>query len=206
MLTKINRAKCLAAYPNFPQVVYNEETEDHDSFYPDTVGHYYLTLPAKTLTGHLNGLVKSLVKLTELMGYNHLIFLGDYKTAWRYQNNEYKPVQDALAYLVANKVGKRFNGALQVIKAELPVFIRHIFWLTRCNASLPYFHFSDLDQSIMGMVCKHGNIHLSILDEPMKQPIYDAIDETKFEYIPSGNSCENLFDKTSAIWNRQIVI
>lgn len=206
MLTKINRAKCLAKYPNFPQFIYNETTGDYEPVHPDTFDFFILTLPAKTLNGHLNGLIKSLVKVIELMDYPHLTFLGDFKTAWRYQDNDYPPVQHALQYLIDNGVGKRFNGALQVSRAELPVFISHLFWLTRCNASLPDFYFSDPNQSIVGTLCKHGNIRLSVLNELTDHLLDDAINQTKFEYIPPSSDCDNLFDRTSAKRGRQVVI
>lgn len=106
-----------------------------------------------------------LVKLGEDLDFKSLIFLGDTKTAWLYQENNYKPVEEAQQFLKDQKVGKKFNGGLQIKTASLPVFIKHIGWLTRCNAALPYFHFVDERQNIVGYIHYSGDLRIDTLNE-----------------------------------------
>ncbi len=146
-----------------------------------------------------------LAAIMKMINVDTLIFLGDSKTSWLYQDNSYKPVKEALNFLVDNKVGKRFNGALLVDDKSLAVFVRHLSWLTRCNASLPNFHFSDNGQNFVGNICKYGNIHLDTLNKRSDKLIEAAIEKSKFELL-SDNVCKNNFGATSAIPRRQIVI
>ena len=146
--------------------------------------------------------------MTGMVGQHHRnlqIFLGDTETPWLYQDNDYKPVKAAKEYLTFHKIGKRFNGALQVDTAELPTFINHLAWLTRCNAALPTVHFIDKGQNIVGSICKYGNLHLDTLNEQTDKVIALLVESSKFEF-GDKNSCYNLFGKTSAISGRQTVV
>jgi hypothetical protein len=164
-----------------------------------------LTLPSKSFKGHVKTLGIELTKLTEAFHSKILIFLGDTETPWLYQDNEYKPVKEAQEYLTDNKVGKRFNGALEVDTAELPIFTKHLAWLTRCNAALPYFHFTDQRQNIVGSICKYGNLHLDTLNEQADKTLKSFVVKSKLEF-GDKNSCNNWFGKSSAISGRQTVI
>jgi hypothetical protein len=135
-IAKIKRPDCLEAYSNFPQADYEKEV----FFYPKAICSYTLILYSKSARGHAKNLSVELSKLIGTMGMDRLIFLGDAKRAWRYQDNPYPAVQQAMAYLEENGVGKRFDGGLEVGIDRLPVFLMHFFWLVRCNAALPYFH------------------------------------------------------------------
>ena len=42
------------------------------------------------------------------------MFLGDTEVSWLYQTNNYAPVKKAMQYFTDNKIGNRFNGALEV--------------------------------------------------------------------------------------------
>ena len=205
MLTKIRRQDCLAKYKTFPLRSYNYENDEEIFYYPEVYKSYILTLSSKSFKGHLNILGKELIHLIKAINADTLIFLGDTEIAWLYQNNDYKPAKEAQEYLTNNNIGKRFSGALQVAISELPVFIKHLAWLTRCNAALPYFHFIDKRQSIVGNICKYGNLHLDTLNEPTDQIVNFFIANSKFELANNG-SCHNLFGKTSAIPGRKTII
>lgn len=203
MLTKINRRDCLDKYPNFPSRIYDDKKDEEALFYPKIIKSYILTLPSKTFKGHVSTLAAELTRLTKAVHADTLIFLGDTETSWLYQDNDYKPAKDALDYLKDKNIGKRFNGALQVDTTELPVFIRHIAWLTRCNAALPYFYFIDEQKNILGNICKYGNLHLDTLHEQANHHLTRFMQTSKFAY-GDNNSCHNWFGKTSAISGRQI--
>jgi len=204
MLIKINRQSCLNKYSTFPLSSYNYTKEEEEFFYPEVFKSYVLTLLSRSFKGHTKLLGSELKKLTEEIGYDSLIFLGDSKLPWLYQDNEYKPAKEARQYLINNKLGKRFNGALQVNNSELLTFTKHLSWLTRCNATLPYIYFIDKGQNIIGNICKYGNLHLDTLNEKTDKLIRIVIGKSQFKYLDS--TCYNQFGKTSAITGRQIVL
>jgi hypothetical protein len=205
MLIKINRQDCLRKYPSFPLRSYDYDKDEEEFYYPKVFKSYILTLSSKSFKGHIKQLGAELLKLTKQFGYDYLIFLGDTELAWLHQDNEYKPAKEAQQYLIDNRIGKRFNGALQVANLELLSFVKHLSWLTRCNASLPYFHFTDKGQNFIGNICKYGNLHIDTLNEVTDKSFNVAIAKGDFKFS-DGNKCFNQFGKTSAIAGRRIIV
>lgn len=205
MLIKIKRKDCLEQYQQFPIRDYDEDLDEETFFYPEVFKSYILTLPSKSFKGHIKVLGIELAKLVKAFQFDSLLVLGDTETPWLYQNNDYNPAKEAQDYLTVNKVGKNFNGGLQVNSLELPVFIKHLAWLTRCNASLPYFYFLDKKQNLLGHICQYGNLHLDTLNEQSDKLLKQFTNSSRLEY-GDNNSCRNWFGKTSAISGRQIVI
>jgi hypothetical protein len=161
MLVKINRQDCIDKYSNLPLRQYNPKEKEYDFYYPKVFANYVLTLSSKSYKGHIKLLGIELTRLTSNMNCDKLIFLGDEKTPWLYREQDYTPAKDGLQYLKDNKIGKRFNGALQVDSIQLQTFIKHLAWLVRANAVLPYIHFTDPGQNITGNICQYGNLHIS---------------------------------------------
>jgi len=205
MLIKIKRKDCLNTYPIFPLRSYDKAKSEEVFSYPNVLKSYILTLSSKSFKVHIKQLGTGLAKLTKELDFDPLLFLGDSELAWLYQDNNYKSVKEAQQYLADNKLGKRFNGALLVGNEELPIFIKHLSWLTRCNAALPYIHFIDTGQNIIGNVCKYGNLHLDTLNETTDKLIKAAIKKSSFTYV-KGNNCFNQFGTSSVIAGRQIVL
>ncbi|WP_276503587.1 hypothetical protein [Terrimonas pollutisoli] len=203
MLNKIKRQDCLDKYPKFPLRWYDEIKEDLDYSYPEVYYSYVLTIPSKFLKGHIKLLGSELTVIANALGFDTLIFLGDTNVAWLSQNNDFKPAKDALQFLTDNKVGKRFNGALQVDKAILPIFIKHLSWLSRCNAALPYFYFTDTGQNIIGTICQYGNLHIDTVNEKTDMIFKDVIIKTQFEFL-TDKICSEQFSNTGAIKGREI--
>jgi hypothetical protein len=206
MLIKINRQDCLDKFQNFPLREYDHINDDENFFYPKVYKSYILTLVTKSLKGHTKLLAAELTKLTKDLGFENLIFLGDNKNYWltklSLERNDYKPLEDALQYLQDNKIGKRFNGALEVANFKLPEFIKHFFCLVRCDASLPYFHFMDTEQNFVGSICQYGNLHLDILNKKADTNFKKELAKTKFEIVEDGR-CFPAFAKSSKIKTRQ---
>jgi hypothetical protein len=147
----------------------------------------------------------AITRITKELKADSLIFQGDLDTAWLYQFNDYPPAKAAQQYLTDNKVGKRFNGALQARLAVLPEFIRHLCWLTRCNAAMANVHFIDPEQQIVSHVCKYGNLHLSTLNKETDRLLKSFIDESEFQYNDE-EGCYWQYGKDSAIRGRRTVI
>ena len=162
-----------------------------------------MTLLSKSYKGHIKLLGTELVSLTKSLGCDNLIFLGDENIPWLRRFKEYKTFEEALQYLVDNKIGKRFNGALQVHITQLPIFIKHLAWLVRTNGILPYIHFIDPRQNIIGDICQYGNLHIATKTKKTDKYFKELISKSKFEYLPDVN-CYNKFSKSSAIKERQI--
>ncbi len=101
-----------------------------------------------------------------------------------------------------NEVGKRFDGGLKVSLEELPTFINHLFWLVRCNAALPIFHFIDDQENIVGSLCQHGNVHISTFSASAEGLFGDALSKTEF-IINNGETCYSTFTRSSKISGRK---
>jgi hypothetical protein len=205
MITKIKRQDCLDQFPSFPLRTYDYDKDEEECFYPKIYKSYILTLSSKSFKAHVKALSIEVTKLIKALHTVRLIFLGDTETPWLYQDNDYKMVKEAQEYLAGKKIGKRFNGALLVDNLELHTFMKHLAWLIRCNAAIPYFYFIDEGQNIVGSICKYGNLHLDTLNEQTDNSIKSILDNSKFEY-GDNNSCYNWFGKTNAISGRRTVV
>lgn len=149
MLRKINRQEALNKYRVFPLRGYDEVNDEETFFYPPIYKRHILTLSSKSFKGHSKLLGIELTKLSKQLGWDTLLFLGDTELGWLHQENDYKPAQAAQLYLRDNKVGKRFNGALQIHNTEMATFIRHLAWLTplQCFITLLSFYWPRAKRS-----------------------------------------------------------
>lgn len=205
MLKKINRQACIIKYPQFPQRAYDAKTDEENYFYPKVYKSYVLALDSKSLNDHIQLLGTELARLMKNLDAVDLLFLGETKTPWLFQDNDYKPVKEALQFLTENKVGKKFNGALHIDNDLLPEFIKHLFWLSRCNAALPVFNFTDKDQNFIGNICAYGNLHLGIRNKEMDTRFKAQIKQSRFTIIKSG-ICSPYFTKNSVVKGRRLIV
>ena len=207
MITKINRQACLKQFPAFPISNYDPVKDDVEYFYPDSFANYVLTLDEKSEKENRISLGIEMKNLTLYSGFGDFIFLGDNKNYWlttlSLRRNDYKPLKDAVKYLLDKKVGKRFNGALAVDSAELPEFIKHLSCLITCDASLPYIYFMDKGQNLLGSICQYGNIHLDTLNKQADKVFKKALKKTKL-IVVKDKKCYPKFSKTSAIKKRRL--
>lgn len=205
MFTKIKRQDCLNKYPSFPLRNYDVEKDEEIISYPKVFRSYILTLHSKSFRGHVKQLGEELLNMAKYLDYEKLIFMGDDEIAWLHQQNDYRPVKEAQEYLIENKVGKHFNGAISVDNTELTRFVKHLSWMTRCNAALPFIYFSDNDHGLIGNICKYGNLHLDILNQKTDKLFQSFIDKCRFVYLDAA-SCYNRFGKSNAIAGRTTIV
>ena len=184
MLKKINRKAFLEKHPKFIQA----SAYRNKYIFPETFDSYILYVEANSTVGLCNNLSKELTGLLKIMQYEHISFLGDSTIPWLYRDHDYRPVKRGLDYLVDNKISKSFNGAIQVSTTDLPEFLKHLFWLVRCNGIVMYVHFSDPGFNIMASICKYGNIHFSTLNEETDRAFNKALEKTNL-HISSDNNC-----------------
>jgi len=132
-----------------------------------------------------------------------LIFLLDYSVPWLSQKNSYEPVKQALKYLKKMGVTDDFVGGFAFKGEELAEFVSHLFWIIRCNASLPYCWFSTDKHEFVGTICKHGNIHLYTYSEKIKESMQAFTQKNSLIEI---EVCMEAFTVSSGIKGRQIVV
>ncbi len=184
MIKKIARKPFLEKYPEFIQDIYYR----NKYISPETFSSYILFVEAGSTVGLCNNLSKGLTKLIKKLKYENVSFLGDTTLPWLSRDHDYKPVKRGLDYLVEKKISKSFNGAIQVDTNELPEFLKHLFWLVRCNGIVIYAHFSDPGFNIMGSICQYGNIHISTLNEETNIAFNQVLPETGLN-ISTTNEC-----------------
>jgi hypothetical protein len=205
VLHKIKRQDCIIQYPILPLRHYDPVLDDEIYTYPELYQHHIFTRDSKTYRGHTSQLTKLLQYCCHQLDTPFLVFLGDTDGPWQGQDNDYAPAKAAQQYLTDNKVGKRFNGGLSVAVADLAAFIPHFCWLTRSNAALPYFHFTDAAQSFMGEICKYGNLHVATKLQDADAPLCAAFLQKGFRHLDT-ESCYYPFNDTGAIPGRRTII
>jgi hypothetical protein len=205
MLIKISRQEAIKKFPNLPLRHYDPKEDEYVFNYPKVFANYILTLPSKSYKGHIKLVGTELVTLTYGLDCDSLIFLGDENISWLHRYDTYENFQESLQYLADNKIGKRFNGALQVDITEIPTFTKHLAWLVRTNGILPYIHFVDPGQNIIGEICQYGNLHFSTMNKKSDNLFKELVSRSKFEFM-SDTNCINKFSKSSRIKNRSIVV
>lgn len=109
----------------------------------------------------------------------HLLVLGDWGTPWFAQDNDYPPVKDALNYL-KKYIDADFNGGFVLDEKTVYKFIPHLFWLTRCNASLPYFYIAFPKAKTFISICKYGVLHFEFYSEEEQIKVLRLLDHQGF--------------------------
>ena len=132
-----------------------------------------------------------------------LIFILDYSVPWLHQENDYEPVVEAVKYLKALGVTEDYVGAFKLKGDELAKFTSNLFWIFRCNASLPYCWFSTDEHPFVGNICHYGNIHLHTYSKEIKETIASFAQSNALIEI---QRCTEAFVDNGAIEGRQIII
>ncbi|HMU05116.1 MAG TPA: hypothetical protein PJ990_15895 [Saprospiraceae bacterium] len=132
-----------------------------------------------------------------------LIFILDHGVPWMSQKNDYEPVTKALNYLTKIGTTETFNGAYKLSGDDLAEFVGNLFWIIRCNASLPYCWFSTENHAFVGEICKHGNIHFHTYSQMIKDKIEVFAQKETLVVI---DDCVEAFSDDGGISGRQIII
>jgi len=197
MIKKISRERCYGMYQKFPSTF-----AVSDQFtYPDLYKSYILTVESRSAKGHAKNIAAALEKLAENMRIPSLVFLGDTGVPWLSQQNSYSPVKEAMQFLEAEKIGRQFNGGLQIKTENLHSFIPHLFWLVRCNAALPIFYFMNEEQTVLANFCQYGNIHFSVLAKKADALFNKALAQSGLQ-IFEGTYCYESFSKAGKVAGR----
>ena len=132
-----------------------------------------------------------------------LIFILDYNVPWLSQENDFEPVVRASSYLRKMGTTEEFNGAYKLSGDELAEFAANLFWIIRCNASLPYCWFSTENHQFVGSICQYGNLHIHSYSEAIKTQIEKFADRQTLVKI---DECIEAFSENGGIDERQIAL
>lgn len=180
-----------------------ERLRDHiDPIERTYQGELLYSLPFKDILVYSVEMGIVLQHLSERLN-SKLTFLMDYSIPWLFQKNEFEPVRKALDYFRQIGVSENFVGGIQADEEELEELTANLFWLSRCNASLPYCSFTSNEDQFVGHLCKYGNLHLHSYSEHIK---------TNLEHFAQTNGlikieeCFQKFNDTNVIEGRELKI
>lgn len=139
--------------------------------------------------------------LLSSVGIDSVYFLFYFNWNWFAQNNDYMPVKYALNELEQITETDEYNGAFLVDLNSIEDFTKIVFWLNRCNASLPDIIFISEDKCFSGNICKYGNIHIDFYSNEVRNQILERAVKLGFEIV---NQELEMFSKNGAIEGRQI--
>lgn len=114
-----------------------------------------------------------------------VIIILNSKCDWFQQKNNYKPVKKAMSRLGEIVGRKNYLGAFEVDVDSLKQMFDIVFWLGRCNASLPDIHIISEESKISFMICKYGNIHVEIYSDEMAKKFHKEYLNLGFKIIES---------------------
>ena len=180
MLQKIKREVCVIKFRNLPLSEYDQQTDSEIYHYPKTYSLYWIKR-AKNSSKHL---LSELIKLIEKLSIQQLIFLTETNAPWISKNARthvsVKKLVDAVAYFKSHKIGKHFNGGIQIATENLNQFLPHYFKLTQFDACFHDCNFMDVDQQLIFTIHHSGEIRVMILDQPCDEEFLKFIKETDF--------------------------
>lgn len=109
------------------------------------------------------------IKLTELfnaINASEFILISHLKMDFfGNRKNKFKPLMNAYQALEKITGQKTYEETFIFDLESMPNIIQIIFWITRCDASVPeYIFMFDQDEKIQISLCKYGNIHLTQFD------------------------------------------
>ncbi|MBE5318670.1 hypothetical protein IM793_05860 [Pedobacter sp. MR2016-19] len=62
-------------------------------------------------------------------------------------------------------------------------FVKYLSDLISTNGIVQYVYSTDESQSMLGLICKEGNIHISTVDKENDAMFRNAVAGTKFEFL-----------------------
>ena len=153
-----------------------------DSLYLNLIESRLIISSKQNTEDYLNDISQSLEQIRIELNESDLMILGVNNTPWLIQENDYKPVKKALDYL-KRKIDSKFDGGFLFREENLIEFIPHLFWLTRCNASLPYFYMSFPKSKCIITLCKYGVLHFEFYDQDEKIKILKILSDLNFKEL-----------------------
>jgi hypothetical protein len=119
------------------------------------------------------------------------------------RENDYEPLQQAYATMEALLGSSSFSEALVLQRQDLKNWVPVLFWIIRCDPSVPeYIFLYDAQERIECFICKYGNVHITEIGEERITPA--LLDSLGWELIDGPEY--DRFSDDGAIEGRQILL
>jgi hypothetical protein len=141
---------------------------------------------------YVENLAESISALSNKLQWKSVLFLLDYPTPWLHQDNDYEPVKNSLNFITGLGVDKHFIGGFKADGNELTELTRNLFWIIRCNASLPICYFSGVNTDFIGNICEYGSIHFHFYSDKASSEIKKAAADIGMIEVEDGRCIEDL--------------
>lgn len=165
----------------------------------------YFGFPKGDIEDYPRVLGENVLAFSKQLHWDAVLFLPDVPlTPWLAQDNDYLPVQNSLRYLRSIGMDDEFNGGVLAGGEDLATFVGGLFWLVRCNASMPIINFSGRGEKLIGSLCKYGNLHLTIFSPDQEWMILEWGKQIGLHKIEGR--CEEEFSADSRIDGRRLKV
>lgn len=154
-------------------------------------GNIIYKLPEAALDVYLDNLANTVSELSDQLQWKSVVFLLDYAIPWFHQDNPYEPVKRAFAYLKHLGVDENFTGGFSANGPELKKLVKNLFWIIRCNASLPTCYFSGIETDFTASICQYGNLHFHFYSESCQLQIKETAKNLGLIEVENGNCTQN---------------
>ncbi len=185
MLLKIDREVCIAQYRNFPLCPYDQNTDEEVYYFPKIITGGWYEIPSIPRQNFMKRLSFEITRLVIACKIERLIFLSDKDGRWvtKLSSNrtDYPPLIKAVAFFEKNKLGKNFNGGIEVAVEGLAEFLQHYYCVTRCDGSFHSGYFSNPAQSFIGGIHYSGEVQICVLKKKFLPVMEKALRQTKFK-------------------------
>ncbi len=198
----LSRKSAFQRFSVFPKTNLSKEKFS----FPKVVGSENLIIKANSFEENVGLLTEALTSFLKESGSKKIWILGDAKTPWRFQENEFPPVAAALAYLTKEGVKRSFNGAIGIKASDFEVFLPHLIWLTRCNAALPQFYFTTKKQQFIGHICQYGTLHIHYMTKKAEAKLSGKLAEAGFKGLETAECGIRFPEEENGIEGRQLMI
>ena len=144
-------------------------------------------------------------KLSVAMEWEELLFITAYRDAYLAQQNDYPPAERAADTLKKLGFGADYSGGVISKRNENSKVLGPLFTLQRYNASAPYVNLAAAGSSVVGMLCKYGNIHFEGYDRDEFTHFKVVLEDCGFR-VPEDGICEEKFSQNDLTEGRRIVL
>lgn len=173
----INRKEVFEKYPkiralisDFQNAFFDDEYDSKEDEMFDAINfekkieteNFSVRVPNKNLEKHTEKLSLKIGELTEFLKANELLIISHLKLNY-FGNLEHDFPNVIKAYKKLAKYfpTKSFKEAIEINKSEISDFVEILFWLERCDPSIPeYVFWFDKNEKFCFHFCKYGNIHI----------------------------------------------
>lgn len=198
-IKKIQRKEVLSRGITLPR--WNGKKQVYDYIPNCIAGSQAFSVASRSARGHVSTLILGVEQLAKWTNTSEWYFMPEKKMPWVLHAPAYPPEVRAVDYFDHQKIGKRFDGALQVPLNELRQFIPHYFWLSRTQW-FERFWFTD-NRNIMGWICRHGGLHIEYLSQEALENVEPLFSKLGFHLV---TDCYTPWTGTSRVPGRRLFV